>query len=351
MFKTVASKPCMDTLGRTLCALFDLGAMSESPTGKTCWVLSEGHAGMENQCIGLAERVGLPFRVLRVRPRRPWTWLPPAWWPAPRAALGPDSDPIEPPWPDLLITCGRRSVPFALLIGRESGGRTFTVHIQDPQTRPDRFDLLVPPRHDHISAANAIATTGALHRVTAERLAQETVRVAPDLAHLPRPLVTVLIGGSNSCYRMRAADVVALADQLISLCQHDGVGLAISPSRRTGAENLAVLRERLSDAPAVIWDFQGDNPYFGYLGLADLVVVTCDSVSMVSEAAATGKPVHVVHLAGGNAKFREFHRHMNDAGYTRPFQGRLERWTYPPLDDTATVAAEIVKRMPTASVG
>lgn len=306
----------------------------------TCWAASEGHAGMENQAVGLAERLGAPFRVMRLKPRAPWTWLPSGWWPAPLMALKPGSDALEPPWPDLLITCGRRSVPYSLYVKRASGGRTFTVHIQDPQCRLDRFDMVVPPRHDRLSGPNVVETLGSLHRVTPERLRREAEKFRSSVAHLPRPLVTVLVGGPSRAYAMPTEAIAELARKLRAL----DCGLAVTPSRRTGAMNIATLRNALAGAQAVVWDFTGDNPYFGWLALADVVVVTCDSVTMASEACSTGKPVYVAQLPGGNAKFEAFHRSLREAGYTRPFDGRLERWTYPPLDDTGMVAAEVRRR-------
>ena len=296
---------------------------------------------MENQAVALAEAVGLPYAVKRVHPRPPWTWLPPGWWPWPRAALGEESDPIAAPWPDLLISCGRRAVPYALLVKRQSAGRTIIVHIQNPQTNLARFDLVAPPRHDHLRGANVIETEASLHRINQTRLRQAAADLAPQLAHLPRPLVAVLIGGSNACYSLTPATIASLAGQLRSLCQGRGVGLAVTTSRRTGAANIKALRTALAGLPALVWDFKGANPYFGYLGLADAIIVTCDSVNMVSEACATGKPVHVVHLAGGNRKFNEFHASMQDAGYTRPFQGSLETWQYEPANDAGKVAARI----------
>ena len=306
----------------------------------SCWVVSEGHAGMENQAVGLAERLGAPFRIKRVHPRPPWVWLPSGWWPAPLLALGPDSDPIEPPWPDLMITSGRRSAPYSLLVRRASRGRTFTVHIQNPQARLDRFDLVAPPRHDRLAGPNVVETFGALHRVTRERLAAEADRFRASVAHLPRPLVAVLIGGPNRAYEMTTETIAGLAHKLRGL----QAGLAVTPSRRTGEMNVATLRSALAGAPAVVWDFSGDNPYFGWLGLADAIVVTADSVSMASEACSTGKPVFVAGLPGGNPKFRTFHAQLRQAGFTRPFEGRLERWTYQPLDDAATVAEEVRRR-------
>ncbi len=296
---------------------------------------------MENQAIALAEAVALPYVVKRVQPRPPWTWLPPGWWPWPLAALNDDSHGIAAPWPDLVISCGRRAVPYALLVKRESGGASTIVHIQNPQTRISAFDLVAPPRHDHLQGPNVIETEASLHRITADGLAAAAETFAPSLAHLPRPLVAVLIGGSNSCYRLTPEVITNLASQLRMLCQDHGVGLAVTPSRRTGADNIKALRQALAGLPAVVWDFQGDNPYFGYLGLADRIIVTCDSVNMVTEACATGKPVHIVHLPGGNRKFNEFHASMQAAGYTRPFQGVLEQWQYEPADDAAKVAERI----------
>ena len=111
------------------------------------------------------------------------------------------------------------------------------------------------------------------------------------------------------------------------------------------AENEATLRERLAGHSAEIWNGAGDNPYFGYLGLADAIVVTGDSVSMVSEACATGKPVYVFDLEGGSEKFRRFHDNLRERGFTRPFTGSLEIWDYTPLRDTELVADEIRRRI------
>ena len=123
----------------------------------------------------------------------------------------------------------------------------------------------------------------------------------------------------------------------------------MTPSRRTGAENVATLKDGLRGHRAEIWDGTGENPYFGFLAHADQIVVTCDSVSMVSEACATGKPVYVFDLPGGSAKFKRFHQVLRDEGITRPFTGEPQDWRYEPFNDTAHVAAEICRLMARAS--
>jgi mitochondrial fission protein ELM1 len=201
------------------------------------------------------------------------------------------------------------------------------------------------PRHDHVRGENVVETLGALNRVTPDRLQAAAAHFAPPFAHLPRPLAAVLIGGSSGAYRLTPKVTGALCDGLADLTAN-GAGLAVTPSRRTGEANVGVLRHRLAGPAATVWDDAGENPYFGLLGLADALIVTCDSVSMASEACATGKPVYIVDLPGGSRKFREFHTGLRAAGMTRPFAGTLESWTYPPLTDTARVAAEVARHMP-----
>lgn len=312
--------------------------------GVRCWIVTDGKAGMESQCRGLADALGLEPEIKRVTLRRFWRLLSPYVRIGLSHAAGPPGDPIAPPWPDLVIATGRQSVAPALAVKRATRGRTFLVQIQNPRIAPRHFDLVITPRHDRLAGDNVLTTLGALHGVTRARLDREAARLAQRLADLPRPRVAVLIGGTNDVFRLSPTLMGDLAEQLSDLCRRDGAGLMVTPSRRTGEDNLKILQARLAGLPAEIWDGSGPNPYFGYLGLADHVVVTGDSVNMVSEAAATGVPVHVVPLEGGSEKFDRFHASMREAGIARPFDGRLENWSYTPPHDTETAAAEIERR-------
>ncbi len=310
-----------------------------------CWVVSDGKAGMESQCLGVAETLGATPLVKRIQVRPPWRWLPPGLWPAPLAALSPAGDALAPPWPDLLIASGRLAVAPAFAVRRASAGRTFCVQLQDPTVDAAKFDLVVTPGHDRLSGPNVISTLGATHRVTATKLAAAAQDGPPCLARLPRPLVAVLLGGDNRAYRFTETAAESLGRDLARLARAEGAGLAVTPSPRTSPLVLATIRRCLEGLPAVIWDGTGENPYFAFLAHADALVVSGDSVNMVSEAAATGKPVFVAELKGGSAKFDRFHRAMHEAGVTRPFAGRLEKWSYRPPDDTLRVAGEIKRRM------
>ena len=299
---------------------------------------------MESQCVGLAEALGFKPIVKRVRLRAPWRQLTPYFRFGGHMQFAPGSDALAPPWPDLLIATGRHSVAASLLVRNLSacaGKRCVTVQIQNPVIAASHFDLVVTPRHDRLEGANVVATQGALHRITPEVLREGGEKFTPRVAHLKRPYVSVLIGGTNAVYRMGAAETAVLAKQLAAAAKAHSASLLITPSRRTGEDNLRIFERELAGVPHFLWDGQGDNPYFGMLGLADFIVVTADSVNMVSEAASTGKPVYVFDLPGGSEKFARFHRGLQDDGVTRPFTGVLEPYRYRPLDDMGAVAAKV----------
>src|SRR5439155_16017696 len=251
------------------------------------WVLHDGKPGMASQALGLAEATGFPFVERQLSVRRPWAWLPPQLWLAPLRAASEGGIRLAPPWPDLVIGCGRHTAMPALAIRRASGGHSFAAQIQDPRVGRGEFDLLFVPAHDRLRGPRIEVTRGAIHRVTQARLADE-LRRFPVLAGLPQPILGVLIGGSNRSYRLGLERLHTIADAVAGILRADGGSAVVTPSRRTGAAGIALLRQRLAGLPAEIWDGSGDNPYYAYLAIADALLVTADSVSMVSEAAATG---------------------------------------------------------------
>lgn len=311
-----------------------------------CWALTDGRKGMENQAVGLAEAVGLEFTIKRLAPRAPWKWLPANIfgrpWPLPMWALGPKSDPLEPPWPRLLIACGRQTIAYSIAIRRLSNGETFTVQTQDPRIKLDHFDLLVPPRHDNLTGQNVVPITGSPNRITDDKLSEARTEFASLFSSKQEPRIAILIGGSSTHYRLTPEKINDLAAQLRKLAD-DGLTLMITTSRRTGEENVKRLSDALEGTGAYLWDGQGANPYFALLAYADHILVTSDSTNMVTEAASTGKPVHVINLDGGSDKFKRFHKEMQSLGITREFSGSLPTWPYEPLNETQRVA-QIVRQ-------
>jgi len=304
----------------------------------TSWVVTDGKAGDEGQCLGVADALGLTPQLRRVRPGAPFSWAMP-WGPIdPREGPRRRNSPIAPPFPDLLIASGRRAVPYVRAVKRASAGRTFTLILKDPRTGAASADLIWVPEHDRLRGANVLATPTPPHRVSAERLAQARQDPDPRLSGLPSPRVAVLVGGTSRHHRFTPDDERRLADQLGALAA-GGASLMISASRRTPPGLGEALRVLAGRHQGFLWDGSGPNPYAAMLALADAVVVTGDSYNMVGEAAATGAPVLVFEPSGGHAKLSAFLEGLARRGVVRPFEGRLEMFTYEPLDSTPVIAA------------
>lgn len=312
-----------------------------SPQRPIAWVVTDGVIGMENQCVGLVERIGMAFAVKRIAVRKPWRWVPPLLIPSPLGKLAARGDRLEAPWPDLLVASGRKSVAPALAIRRAAGGACFCVQVQNPGVATGRFDMVIAPRHDGLAGDNVVATTGSLHGLSRAGLDRDAEAWRAAVAHLAEPRIAVLVGGANRAYRFGVAEAQALGRALGGLPG----SLMVTVSRRTGPEATQALAASLDLSRAVLWDGNGDNPYRGWLGLADAIVVTSDSVNMATEACVTGKPVLVAHLPGGSPKFAAFHALMEAQGHTRRFEGMLPDWSPLPLDETGRVADLVRARL------
>jgi mitochondrial fission protein ELM1 len=299
----------------------------------SCWIATEGLAGLRHQAIGLAQALGVDYTLKEVKKLRGL-----------RRLLPPDLQGFAPPWPDLLITCGRQSVAASLFVRRASQGKTFTVHLENPVRDPSHFDLIIAPEHDRLRGENILLTRGAVNHVTTQKLAQAAEQFGRLLAHLPRPLITVLVGGKNKHQHFTESALRDFTRKLLRAARTSGGGLAVSFSRRTGAANELALRKALATAPSYIWDNQKENPYFGMLALAQVLVVTNDSVAMVSEACSTGKPVYIYELPNAGKRHRHFIQSLYDAGLARRFSGTIETWKNTPLEETRKAADFVRER-------
>ena len=299
---------------------------------------------MENQGLGLAEALGLQPEVKRVKIRAPWCWLPASLQPWPLASLSGAGDRLAPPWPDILIACGKKVSAPAAAIRRAAQGRCFTVYIQNPQRALSDFDAVIAPLHDGLSGPNLIETLGGLNRLSEERL-ESARQAAPErLQNLERPRVAVMIGGPSKAHGLSPELLKPMIGVIMMATAVKGGSLMVTTSRRTGVENKQALEEALGGQAGDLYLGEGENPYFDYLALADILVVTSDSVNMLCEAAATGKPVYMLVLPGGTPKFQRFYDAMLESGRVRVFEGALESFHYVPLRETQR-AAKILREM------
>lgn len=321
-----------------------------SATPATCWAISDGAAGNERQACALARALGLAPRVLRLRLDQPWDLL------APRLAAGArhavrdaDGVPLQPPWPGLAIGCGRRAALATRMLRRWSNGATYTVQVLDPRIDSRAWDLVVAPQHDGVEGPNVIRSIGALNPVDVEWLAAGRAAFA-GFADLPAPRTAVLVGGTTRAQRLDDAYFDALLERL----PDDGGGsFLVSVSRRTPQAAIERLRAAFADRPGTFWAGAADgaNPYAGILAWADRLVVTPDSVNMLSEACATGRPVYTFAPRPIRGKLAAFHAELAASGHLRQLGDAHAKPQPPPLAETAAIAELVRERWNAARKG
>ncbi|KAM3341467.1 mitochondrial fission protein ELM1-like [Capsicum galapagoense] len=273
--------------------------------------------------------------------------------------------------PSLVVASGRDTISISSSIKQLAPEYVFTVQIQHPRSRLDRFDLVITPRHDYYPLTSegqkqipwllrrwitprtsperhVVLTVGALHQADSNALKDAAYTWHDELATLPRPLLVVNVGGPTGHCRYGTDLALELTALLLNIVPTCG-SIRVSFSRRTPCKVSDIIREELGNHPKVrIWNGEGPNPHMGHLALADAFVVTADSVSMLSEACSTGKPVYVIGAERCTWKFRDFHRSLKNRGVVRPFTGKediSESWSYSPLNDTKEAAAQVIKAL------
>ncbi len=306
------------------------------------WTLTDGKAGDALQCIGVAEtvlaRVGGNLVEHRIAPRKLYALAMP-WGPPDPADLARFSS----PWPDVAIASGRRAVTYLRWLKRRSP-HTLTVFLKDPRTGTGAADFIWVPEHDRLRGDNVLATLTSPHRQTPAMLAAARATARPELLDLPTPRVAVLAGGPSKDVAFDDEDIASFVAGLADLAG-SGAGLMVTPSRRTPDAMKLAMAKALEHKWAWIWDGQGANPYAEMLALADAFVVSADSTNMLSEAAATGKTIHVFMPRGVPKKVTRFIGSLMEHGAVVKFSGHLENHPYQPIDSTPLIAQEIVRRL------
>lgn len=318
-------------------------ALLPLPPGTTAWVLASGKVGHEVHCLGIARELGLEPLLKQVAPRALFGALSPFGPIDPRDSAHRPGSLLAPPFPDIAFAAGRVTVPYLRHLRRASGGRTFTIFLQDPRTGAGTADLLWVPEHDRLRAENVVVTLTSPHPLRPHVLAAARANPDPRLAALPYPRVAMVLGGPSAHHRFEEKDVAALARIATDLAA-SGCGVMVTPSRRTPASLTGALAAALAGKAAFVWDGTGANPYAAMIALADAIVVTGDSVNMVGEALVAGVPVQVYEPSGGHPKITGFIEKLVQEGHVRRWAGGLERWDNPPLDATSFIAGEITRR-------
>ncbi len=314
------------------------------PKGTSVWILGSGKAGHEVQSLGIARALGIEPSIKPVRPRLLYRALAP-WGPAdPRDA----AQWAAPPFPDIAIAGGRATIPGLRALKRASGGRVFTICLQDPRAGTSAADLIWVPEHDRLRGENVVVTLTSPHGLSAAVLAQARASPDPRIAALQAPRAALVLGGPSAHHRYEARDLNALARIACDIAA-SGHSLMVTPSRRTPPQAVGMITDALAligagPDRAFVWDGAGANPYAQMLAHAEAIVVTADSANMLGEALAPGVPVHIYEPSGGHPKMTAFLERLIGEGCARRWRGALETWPCIPLDATGEIAAAVARR-------
>lgn len=311
-----------------------------------CWAITDHSAGNQRQALALAEGLGMPVRHIVLNPRAPWSWF------SPRLALGgrlalPASQraTYASPWPDVAIGCGRSAALFTRMLRGYSNGHCYTVQILDPRIDPSHWDTVIAPRHDRLTGPNVLQPLGSLNPVDDAWL-KDGRDACPALEDLPRPRVGVLIGGPRKGLAIDASYAQPLIERLLARRRVEGGSLMVLASRRTPAAVMDRVNTALADIPGLTWSGpdDGNNPYPGVLGWADRLIVTPDSVNMLSEACAVGCAVQTLVTAPLPPKLACFHASLREAGMLHDLDSEPPARQHP-LRETASIIATLRQRI------
>jgi hypothetical protein len=322
--------------------------------------VADGRAGILNQVKALAAALAEPERAAKLAhirsdaPSREVNLQPKGWqlllrpdlWPSPMSAL-PDEQAklLAPPWPDVWLAAGRRSIPYSRMMRQLSRGRTLVVQTQNPKVALSSFDLVIPPAHDDVSGPNVFPIIGPPTWFSKQRIDDARSRFG-HLLEKSGQKVLVSLGGDSKTHKMTEANAAQIERDIRAIAP--GRQLWISVSRRTPEHARHRFRAAAIELGAVFWENEqrdGPNPYVAFLSLCDLALVTEDSANLIADPAFFATPVYILQLTGESERFKRLHQGFIDRGAARWFEGKLETWTYAPIREAARAADAIVKQL------
>ena len=299
------------------------------PPNPLVWLLIGDKPGDNAQARVLVDALGLPYETRQVFPKPEWVLGKPKFEAGLEHLDLARSAPLTPPWPDLVVTVGRRPSAAALWVQDQSGGRTRIVLLGRPKRWAERFALIVAPRQFKIPPRdNLVQLDLPLLRADPGAVAAAGEAWRSRLAALPRPLTALFVGGETKPFRFDAAVARDLLARLERSRAADGGSLYVTTSRRTRPEVVAELEARLPEGARLFrWsaDAPADNPYLGLLAHADRFVVTADSVSMLIEVASLGRPLAIFPLPLGRGLADRCRAAMVGLGLPTPLAHLLHR--------------------------
>jgi hypothetical protein len=306
-------------------------------------LLTEGYHGMISQVEGLAKALNADFQHRIVRLNWLWNYIPPKLSPVSSLILKDGQYLTENEKFDLVISCGRKSVIPSIFF-KKKNKKIFTIHIQNPKVRFNNFDLIVAPEHDKLKGENIITSKGAIHYITRSEIEKASSYLLDKIQN--EKIVSLILGGPNKYYNFSNEELTNIFREIKSSFISQGYKAIIIPSMRTPKRiiNLAI-NEFLTDGFVV--NSVDKQAYLSSLAIANSIVVTCDSTSMISEAAISGKPIFVAHMQPkrNNYRFKRFYKLFRELGVIKNLGEKVENWTYNSFNEAERIATIINSRL------
>ena len=303
-------------------------------------LLTEGMHGMISQVEGLAKALDIVFTHHKVELNHFWKLIPPKLTPISESVY----KKINHDDFDVIISCGRKSVIPSIHLKNTAKKKVFNIHIQDPKVDLNHFDFIVAPEHDGIEGQNVISTKGAIHYLTESEINENKDYLNSFIKKDERKIWALIMGGPTKYYEYSRENIKAIFENLNNLNKQNNFQLVVIPSMRTPKNIIQYAKDYFGENHTVIETID-KKAYLSALAISEKIVVTCDSSSMISEAALTGKPIYVANISPkkNDKRFQKFRNLFKELNITRILGEEIENWNYQKLDETNRVA-NIIKQ-------
>ena len=304
-------------------------------------LLTEGMHGMISQVEGLAKALDIDFTHHKVELNKFWKLIPPKFTPVSNFTF----NSITTNDFDIIISCGRKSVIPSIYLKKNSKKKVHNIHIQDPKVSLNNFDFIIAPEHDGLTGENVILSKGSIHYLTKEEITNNHEYLSEKL-NKEKEYLSLILGGPNKYYDYNEKNLIKIFDKIKSILESNNLQAIIIPSMRTPKKIIDFTQNYLGENNLVIKDVD-KKAYLSSLSLAKYIVVTCDSTSMISEAALTGKPIYIAEIPAksNDYRFRKFRDLFQKLKIIKNLNEKVEIWNYEILDETNRIAKEIKKKI------
>ena len=304
-------------------------------------LLTEGLHGMISQTEGLAKALNFDYIHEKIELNSFWKLIPTFFTPVKKFVF---KNQVEQDF-DVIISCGRKSIIPSIFLKKNSKKKIINIHIQNPKISLKHFDFVVCPEHDNLEGPNVLRTKGAIHYLTLEEINNSKDYLLNKLER-DKDVITLILGGPNKYYNYSDENMISIFSKINRMLKEHNLQLVVIPSNRTPKKTIELSKEYFTDNRTVI-DVVDKSAYLSSLALSKYLVVTCDSTSMISEAALTGKPVYVAMIPAlrNDKRFQRFRSLFEKLNIIKILENKLETWNYEKLNEADRIALEIKRKI------